>query len=165
MAVPAAPTTPAAVAVLAAPTAPTAPTARTAPAGDLTAYLTGFFAEALGLAAAELPPGKDLHGFGVDSILWSRLQRRLRADLGLDLSTRDILECATLERLAACLAAKHPGGPASGTGEPAADGTRPEVPGEGDGPRAARARALEQFRQGHVSLEDLKALMKEAPRA
>ncbi|UFR06751.1 SDR family NAD(P)-dependent oxidoreductase [Streptomyces sp. Go40/10] len=164
-AVPAAPTAPAAMAVPAAPTAPTAPTERTAPAGDLTAYLTGFFAEALGLAAAELPPDKDLHGFGVDSILWSRLQRRLRADLGLDLSTRDILECATLERLAACLAAKHPGGPASGTGEPAADGTRPEVPGEGYGPRAAKARALEQFRQGHVSLEDLKALMKEAPRA
>ncbi|MFG3014163.1 SDR family NAD(P)-dependent oxidoreductase [Streptomyces cinerochromogenes] len=162
---PATATAPAAPATAAAPAAPTAPTALAAPGDDLTAYLTGFFAEALGLAAAELPSDKDLHGFGVDSILWSRLQRKLRADLGLDLSTRDILECATLERLAACLAAKHAGGPSSGTEEPAADGTRPEVPEEGDGPRAAKARALEQFRQGHVSLEDLKALMKEAPRA
>ncbi|MFD9093334.1 SDR family NAD(P)-dependent oxidoreductase [Streptomyces collinus] len=134
-------------------------------AGDLTAYLTGFFTQALGLDTGQLPLDKDLHAFGVDSILWSRLQRRLRADLGLDLSTREILECGTLERLTARLAARHPAGPGSGAEEGAADATRPEDPEEGDGPRAAKARALEQFRQGHVSLEDLKALMKEAPRA
>ncbi|MEU8268267.1 SDR family NAD(P)-dependent oxidoreductase [Sphaerisporangium sp. NPDC049002] len=161
------PAAPAAPADQAAPTAP-APSDQPdtqAPGGDLTGDLAGFFAEALGLDAAELPVDKDLHGFGVDSILWSRLQRRLRADLGLDLSTREILECGTLERLAARLAAKHSAGSAPETREPAAGPSRPDVPDEGDGLRAARARALEQFREGHVTLEDLKALMKEAPRA
>ncbi|MFF0897345.1 SDR family NAD(P)-dependent oxidoreductase [Streptomyces sp. NPDC003278] len=161
------PAAPAAPAAQAAPTAP-APTDQRdprAPRGDLTGYLAGFFAEALGIDAGELPVDKDLHGFGVDSILWSKLQRRLRADLGLDLSTREILECGTLERLAARLTAKHPAASATQTRDPAADPTRPDVPDEGDGPRAAKARALEQFQQGHVSLEELKALMKEAPRA
>ncbi|MGW1545391.1 SDR family NAD(P)-dependent oxidoreductase [Streptomyces sp. NPDC002346] len=128
---------------------------------DLTAYLAGFFADALGLDAGELPADKDLHGFGVDSILWSRLQRRVEADLGLRLSTRDILEGGTLERIAARLTGLRA---ATGAAEPATD----PAPGPGpdtEDPRAAKARALEQFRQGHVSLEDLKALMKEAPSA
>ncbi|MBD0742358.1 SDR family NAD(P)-dependent oxidoreductase [Streptomyces sp. CBMA152] len=128
---------------------------------DLTAYLAGFFADALGLDAGELPADKDLHGFGVDSILWSRLQRRVEADLGLRLSTRDLLEGGTLERIAARLTELRA---ATGAAEPATD----PAPGPGpdtEDPRAAKARALEQFRQGHVSLEDLKALMKEAPSA
>ncbi|WP_234386658.1 SDR family NAD(P)-dependent oxidoreductase [Streptomyces sp. ERV7] len=131
------------------------------PPDDLTRYLAGFFADALGLDAGELPADKDLHGFGVDSILWSRLRRRIEADLGLRLSTRDILEGATLERIAARLTGLRA---ATGAAEPATD----PAPGPGpdtEDPRAAKARALEQFRQGHVSLEDLKALMKEAPSA
>lgn len=128
---------------------------------DLTRYLAGFFTDALGLDAGELPVDKDLHGFGVDSILWSRLQRRVEADLGLRLSTRDLLEGGTLERIAARLTELRA---ATGAAEPATD----PAPGPGpdtEDPRAAKARALEQFRQGHVSLEDLKALMKEAPSA
>ncbi|WP_329395186.1 SDR family NAD(P)-dependent oxidoreductase [Streptomyces melanogenes] len=128
---------------------------------DLTRYLAGFFTDALGLDAGELPVDKDLHGFGVDSILWSRLQRRVEADLGLRLSTRDLLEGGTLERIAARLTELRA---ATGAAEPATD----PAPGPGpdtEDPRAAKARALEQFRLGHVSLEDLKALMKEAPSA
>ncbi|MFD9789950.1 SDR family NAD(P)-dependent oxidoreductase [Streptomyces sp. NPDC059070] len=140
-----------------------APDAGHRAADDPTAYLAGFFADALGLDAGELPADKDLHGFGVDSILWSRLQRRVEADLGLRLSTRDILEGATLARIAARLT-----GLRAETAPPATDPATDPLVGTGpdtEDPRAAKARALEQFRQGHVSLEDLKALMKEAPSA
>ncbi len=124
------------------------------PGEDIGRYLADYFTEALGLDAGELPMDKDLHGVGVDSILWARLQRAVRADLGLTLTTREIVELATLERITAVLTAKR-----------APEAVAPPTPETTDDVREARAKALEAFRQGDVGLEDLKALMKEAPGA
>ncbi|MDJ0460313.1 SDR family NAD(P)-dependent oxidoreductase [Streptomyces sp. H27-C3] len=121
---------------------------------DITRYLADYLTEALGLDIGELPVDKDLHGVGVDSILWVRLQRAVEADLGLRLTTREIVELATLERIAAALTAKRAPGPVISSPHTTNDDVR-----------EARAKALEGFRQGVVALEDLKALMKEAPGA
>ncbi|MCI3900370.1 SDR family NAD(P)-dependent oxidoreductase [Streptomyces spectabilis] len=118
---------------------------------DILRYLADHFTEALGFAPGELPLDKDLHGLGADSVLWVRLRRGVETDLGLTLTTREIVELATLERIAERLAAKR--------------GTRTPQPPEAPDVREARAKALEEFRQGHVGLEELKSLMKEAPGA
>ncbi|MEV0689371.1 SDR family NAD(P)-dependent oxidoreductase [Streptomyces sp. NPDC050388] len=147
---------PGAGAVRPAATASSAATSRAQdPGEDIGRYLADYFTEALGLDAGELPLDKDLHGFGVDSILWARLQRAVEADLGLTLTTREIVELATLERITAALTAKRA---PEAVAPPTPDTTHDDV-------REARAKALEAFRQGNVGLEDLKALMKEAPGA
>ncbi|WP_431040587.1 SDR family NAD(P)-dependent oxidoreductase [Streptomyces sp. P1-3] len=124
---------------------------------DITRYLADYFTGALGLDTGELPMDKDLHSVGADSILWARLQRAIEADLGLTLTTREIVELGTLERIAARLAAKR-----APSEERAPSEAAPDAHTSGDAVREARAEALEAFRQGSVGLEDLKALMKEA---
>ncbi|MFF9687116.1 SDR family NAD(P)-dependent oxidoreductase [Streptomyces sp. NPDC014623] len=136
------------------------------PGDDILRYLADHFTDALGFAPGELPLDKDLHSLGADSVLWVRLRRGVEADLGLTLTTREIVELATLERIAERLAAKR--APA-GTGRHDIPGAaRPrETPQPPEAPdvREARAKALEEFRRGHVGLEELKSLMKEAPGA
>ncbi|MGW3453150.1 SDR family NAD(P)-dependent oxidoreductase [Streptomyces albidoflavus] len=151
---PTAPPTPTASPVPDAAPAPERPDPVTEPDGagrgdDILRYLADCFSDALGFGPGELPLDKDLHSLGADSVLWVRLRRAVETDLGLTLTTREIVELTTLERIADRLAAKR------GTPQP------PEAPDV----REARAKALEQFRQGHVGLEELKSLMKEAPGA
>ncbi|MGW0374202.1 SDR family NAD(P)-dependent oxidoreductase, partial [Streptomyces coeruleorubidus] len=133
---------------------------------DILRYLADYFTEALGFTPGELPLDKDLHSLGADSVLWVRLRRGVEADLGLTLTTREIVELATLERIAERLAAKRAPADTGRHDVPGAARARvtPQPP-EAPDVREARAKALEEFRQGHVGLEELKSLMKEAPGA
>ncbi|WP_345629196.1 SDR family NAD(P)-dependent oxidoreductase [Streptomyces thinghirensis] len=145
---------------------PVAPTDGGDHGDDILRYLADYFTEALGFTPGELPLDKDLHSLGADSVLWVRLRRGVEADLGLTLTTREIVELATLERIAERLAAKRAPADAGRHAVPGAARARvtPQPP-EAPDVREARAKALEEFRQGHVGLEELKSLMKEAPDA
>jgi polyketide synthase PksN len=128
---------------------------------SLNRYIVDFFSIALSLDADKIPIDKDLQNIGVDSILWSRLQRAIDKEFGIKLSSREILECNTIERLAEKLAGRlmYDAGSihasevnSNGMAVPSA------APPEQED---AKKKMLEEFKQGKIGLEDLKNLMRE----
>ncbi|WP_053913132.1 SDR family NAD(P)-dependent oxidoreductase [Streptomyces sp. TP-A0875] len=78
-------------------------------AGRVAGLITAFAAEALGMAAAELEPGRPLSSYGVDSIVGVELINRINRELGIVLKTIAVFDHPTVRDLAAFVAERHPG--------------------------------------------------------
>jgi len=75
-------------------------------------YLSSKAARVLGLAEADLNPGRSLHEMGLDSLMAVELTAMIRTELQVELPIRSLMEDPTLETLAAGIAAQlAPGSP------------------------------------------------------
>ncbi|AND15927.1 hypothetical protein A6122_0774 [Rathayibacter tritici] len=129
---------------------PTGPGAVPADRASVLAFALDLLADALGTTVSELSADGDARAWGVDSIVWSRLQRGLRKRFGVELSAREIARHRTLSQMLATLP--------DGSGAPTEEACGPADPSVA--PREGRLRTLRALRDGEIDVETAKTLLR-----
>jgi acyl transferase domain-containing protein len=112
------------------------------------AFLLHFLAQELHLTPEQVRLHRDLRDYGADSITAMRLRRAVENEFHVHMAGRDLLEHHTLHALSTYLAARLDAYQAAGTADAAAV-------------QSAAPDALEQFKQGILTLEDMEALLEQ----
>jgi acyl carrier protein len=112
------------------------------------AFLLRFLSRELHLTPDQLHAHRDLRHYGVDSITSMRLIRAVEQELHVHMAGRDLLEHQTLHALATCLGARIDAPEAAEAGDVSQESVRDPTPD-----------ALDRFKQGSLTLEEMEALL------
>jgi acyl carrier protein len=128
------------------------------------AFLLHFLSRELSLTPDQVRPHRDLRDHGADSITTMRLRRAVEETFQVHISGRDLLEHRTIHALSTYLAARLDGAQADAhagvSRNPGVFLPLPLEEGTKDTPlQPVPPDALDQFKQGLLTLEDMEALL------
>jgi acyl carrier protein len=126
--------------------------------------LLHFLSRELSLTPDQVRPHRDLRDHGADSITTMRLRRAVEETFQVHISGRDLLEHRTIHALSTYLAARLDGAQADAhagvSRNPGVFLPLPLEEGTKDTPlQPVPPDALDQFKQGLLTLEDMEALL------
>jgi acyl transferase domain-containing protein len=128
------------------PQEPTASGSGAPPDPDVHRYITGFVANALRMADADITPDRDLRDYGLDSITGRRLLRALTERFQVTITGREFIEHPTVGELADLVTGRCAPVPTTASGNAASEDT-------------ITSEYLDRFRAGLMDLDDVKKLI------